>query len=70
MEGEGIILGYVDRRVAYEIVSANLKRLCLFVTQLSNTDLCIFMVFVKDTSIFRVTMAQVMEDVFSTSVVA
>lgn len=69
MDGGKINLGCVARQGTYEIVSTNLKRLCVNVPQLSNTYLCLFMDFANVDLMFRVTMAQVMQDVSSIIVV-
>lgn len=68
MERDEINRKRVARRESYEILSASLERLCLNVTQQSNTDLCLFIDFANDDAMFRATMAQLMQDVSSTVV--
>lgn len=69
MERDKINFKRVARQGAYEIASASLKRLCVNATPLSNTNLCLFIEFANDDAMFWATMAQVMQDVSSTTVV-
>lgn len=67
MGGDTFNLGCVARQRGNKIVSGIPKQLSA--TQRSSTDLPIFIDFPNDNSMFRATMAQVMLDVSSTTVV-
>lgn len=67
-EGELISHGCLACQEANEIVRANLWRVCVNATQLRETDLSLFTDFANDESEFRVTVAQMMQDVFSSTV--
>lgn len=69
MEGEKIGLVCIPLQKANNIVSTIFKQLCVCITLLSSTDLYLFMDFADDPAMFWVTMAQVMKDDSSTTVV-
>lgn len=54
---------------ACDIVSTNPERLCVNISQLSNTNLCLLADFAAHVPLFWVAMADVMQDVSSTTLV-